>query len=460
MEKYDLVVIGAGPGGYVAAIRAAQLGGRVAVVEKERLGGTCLNWGCIPTKALIAGVEILDKIKEAATFGIEISDYHINFEQMMDRKNLIVEKLVRGISFLLKKHKIRHYHGIGKIISKDLVRVKTAEGSEELKTAQIIIATGSVPLILPSFNYDRKHVLTSREILALNRIPESLLIVGAGVIGCEFANIFAGLGSKVTMVDIRSRILPTEDKTMARRMERILSKNKGINIKTGLKIERIEPSAEGITAYLDDNSKIGAEKALLSIGRKIVTDNLGLEELGIERDEQGAIVVNEQMETNLPGVYAIGDVTGKYQLAHVASAQGIVAASNIMGRPKRMEYHSVPNCIFTNPELASTGINLETAREQGYQVEVGRFSYRGSGKALAMGEEEGMVNLIVERESGIILGGQIMGAHASDLIAEITLAVKNKLTAEQLADTIHAHPTLAETVMEAAEDIFGLSIHQ
>lgn len=458
MQEYDIVVIGAGPGGYVAAIRASQLGAKVAVVEKEKPGGTCLNQGCIPTKALVAGVEIIEKLEKAADFGIEIKDYSFDFTKMIKRKDAVVNKLQQGIGFLFKKNKIDLYSGKGKLLTKETVEVETADGKEELKAKNIIIATGSSPLLIPSFNYDGQRVITSTEALELQEVPESLLIVGAGVIGCEFASIFSTLGSKVIMVDVMDRILPTEDRSISLNMTRIFKK-KGVEIKTGIKIKEITPGENGITAVLEDGSGLEARKALVSIGRKVETGGLGLEEIGIEKDEKGAVIVNERMETNVKGIYAIGDITNKIQLAHVASAQGIVAAENVMGKDKKMDYRSVPNCIFTSPEIASVGLTAQEAKEAGYEVLEGRFSYRAIGKALAMGEEEGMVKLVVDKKTNRVLGGQLTGAHASDLIAEITLAIKNGLTAHQIASTIHAHPTLAEAVMEAAEAVYGKAIH-
>lgn len=456
--EYDLVVIGAGSGGYVAAIRAAQLGAKVAVVEKNKLGGTCLNWGCIPTKTLIASTSLLNNIKNSEEMGIRVKEYEVDLPKIIKRKNRVVKQLVDGIGFLFKKNKIDLIKGEAKLLAPDLVEAKTEKEEVKLKAGNIIIATGSKPLIFPSFNYDGKNILTSREVLDIKEVPDSMLIIGAGVIGCEFASIFSSLGTEITMVDIMPQILPTEDKSTAKKMERIFKK-KGIHIKTNTKIERVESIEKGVVAHLEDGETLEAEKALISIGRKIVSDNLGLDELGIERDEKGAILVNNKMETNIPGIYAVGDVTNKVLLAHVASAQGIVAAENIMGKDKTMDYSSVPSVVFTEPELASVGMDAKMAKDEGYKVNKGRFTYRASGKALAMGEEEGMVTLISDKETDRVLGGHIMGAHASDLIAEITLAVKNGLTSKEVAETIHAHPTLAETVMEAAESVHGLSIH-
>ncbi len=458
MKEYDLIVIGAGSGGYVAAIRAAQLGAEVAVIERDKLGGTCLNRGCIPTKTLIASSNLLNSIKNSAEFGIEVNGVEVDLPKIIERKNKVVKQLVDGIGFLFKKNKIDLIEGEATLTGQGQVKVSGEGETEELKADNLIIATGSKPLVFPSFNYDGEKVITSKEALDLKEIPESMLIVGAGVIGCEFAGIFSSLGTEITMVDVMPQILPTEEKGTAKRMERSLKKQ-GIKIMTDTRIEKIEQGDDGITAHLDNGDTHQAEKALISIGRQFVSDNLGLEKLGIEQDEKGAVIVNERMETSVPGIYAVGDITNKVLLAHVASTQGMVAAENIMGKDRTMDYNSVPSVVFTDPELASVGMDARTAKKAGYKAAKGRFSYRASGKALAMGEEEGMITLVVDKESDRILGGQIMGAHASDLIAEITLAVKNGLTSKEVAETIHAHPTLAETVMEAAESVHGLSIH-
>ncbi|MFP4015587.1 MAG: dihydrolipoyl dehydrogenase [Halanaerobiales bacterium] len=476
MSDYDIIVIGAGSGGYVAAIRAAQLGARVAIVEKDKAGGTCLNRGCIPTKTMIASTRLIEDINRADHFGIDIQGYKVDFGKIIERKNNIVDELVQGIYFLLKKNKIDLIEGEASLLDNKVVKVVREGQSQEYKADNIIIATGSRPFTLPQFNYDGINVVSSKEALNFEDVPEKMVIIGAGYIGCEFASIYSALGCKVVLVELMKQILPGEDRSTAKRMERLFNA-KGIQVLTDSSVELVEildtmkevslreESGESIKelnnvlVHLKNGETIKTEKVLVAVGRVPVTDGLGLNELGINQDERGSIIVNNHLETNIPGVYAVGDVTGKVMLAHVASAQGIIAAENIMGKAKTMDYLSVPSVVFTNPELARTGISFDEARKQGYRVKKGRFPYRANGKAKAMGEETGMVTLIADEETGRILGGEVLGADASNLISEITLAVKNGLTAEELASTIHAHPTLTENIMEAAEDILGMSIH-
>ncbi len=498
MIDYDLIVIGAGSGGYVTAIRAAQLGASVAVIEKGQVGGTCLNRGCIPTKTMVASARLAEELSRAGEYGIEMSNnYKVNFDKIVQRKNTVVDELVQGINYLLKKNGIELIRGKASLLSSNLVEVKVCddEGNvdsgaknkgdnvKKLKAKSIVIASGSKPFILPEFNYDGINVVSSKEVLDFSALPGKMVIIGAGYIGCEFASIFSALGCEVTIVELMKQILPGEDRSTAKRMERIFTE-KGIQILTDTKVDLVElrntdkqntlkkddgvvlkednkllSDINNVIVHLSNGETIKTEKVLVAIGRTPVTKELGLEELGVEIDERGAIVVNDKLETNIPGIYAVGDVTRKVMLAHVASAQGIVVAENIMGNDKVMDYLSIPSAIFTNPELARTGLSFSEARKQGYKVEKGRFPYRANGKAKAMGEDTGMVTLICEKESGKILGGEVFGADAANLISEITLAVNNEITAENLASTIHAHPTLAETIMEAAEDVFGKSIH-
>lgn len=456
--SYNAVVIGGGPGGYVAAIRIAQLGGKVALIEKDQLGGTCLNRGCIPTKSLIAAVEKLEAVKTADQFGIEVGQPVINFEKVQARKTEVVEKLVSGIGFLMKKNKIDLFTGTATIKTAQTVEVNSNGTITELNCNNIVIATGSTPALIESLGYDGKTVITSEEALELKEIPESLLIVGAGVIGCEFAYIYGGMGTKVSMVEAAPNILPTLDKDISRRLQMVFKK-KNIDIKTKVLIKEIKQTDNGVEAVLENGETITAEKALISIGRILNTAGLGLENVDVALGHKGEILVDEKMETNIKGIYAIGDVVNKYQLAHVASAQGIVAATNIMGKSAKMEYHAVPSCIFTNPEIASVGITEQQAKETEVPVKIGKFNFMANGKALSMGQAEGVVKIIAHKDTDVVLGVHIVGPHASDLIAEATLAVTKAVTIAELTATIHAHPTLAETIMEAAENVHGLSIH-
>jgi dihydrolipoamide dehydrogenase len=458
--SYDLIVVGGGPGGYVAAIRASQLGAKVALVEKDSVGGTCLNRGCIPTKALIASTSVLENIKRAADFGLSVENYKIDFSKIMERKNAVVQQMLTGVNYLIKKNKIDLVAGTAKVLSNNKVEVTKEDGSiENIEGKHIVLATGSEPALISALGYNGKTVITSDEILNIESIPESLLIIGGGVIGCEFAIIFAGLGSKVTIVEAMPSILPMEDTELTRRFT-LLLKKRGITVKTKAMIETVKEGPDGVEARLENGDVFKAEKVLISIGRTFNTKGLGLEEVGLELGPKGEILVNDYLETNIPGIYAIGDVTNKIQLAHVASAQGILLVENLFGGKKeKMDYSAVPSCIFTSPEIASVGITQEQAKEQGIEVNIGKFSFMACGKAVCIGETDGMVKFIADKATDKILGVHILGPHATDLIAEATLAINMGITSEQLAKTIHAHPTLAETLMEAAEGVHGKTIH-
>ena len=457
---YDLVVIGGGPGGYVTAIRAAQLGKKVALVEKDSIGGTCLNRGCIPTKALIASTSVLENIINAAEFGLHVSDYSIDFEKIMARKNAVVKQMLAGVSYLIKKNKIDLFAGAAKILNQREVSITKQDGSVgNIEGNNLVIATGSEPALISALGYNGRTVITSNEILDIKSVPESLLIIGGGVIGCEFATVFAGLGSKVTILEAMPSILPMVDNELTRRFTLILKK-RGVAVKTKAMIVSVKEGADGVEAILENGDSYKAEKILISIGRTFNTKDLGLDEVGVELGPKGEILINDYLETNIPGIYAIGDVTNKIQLAHVASAQGIVLVENLYdGKKERMDYSAVPSCIFTSPEIASVGITEEQAKQQGLAINVGKFPFMASGKAVCLGETDGMVKFITDKNSDKILGVHIFGPHATDLIAEATLAINMDITAGQLAKTIHAHPTLAETLMEAAEGVHGKSIH-
>lgn len=456
---YKIVILGGGPGGYVAAIRAAQLGAKVAVVEKDQLGGTCLNRGCIPTKALVAGAEMLRTLRKGPEFGITVATPVINFSRFMERKDQVVQRLATGINYLFKKNKIQLIKGTGKLVSCNTVQVLREDGSQaELVAENIIIATGSRPALIPSLGYDGEKVITSDEVLTLSEVPKSLLVIGGGVIGCEFACIFSELGTKVTILEVMPSILPAIDKEASRLMQTLLKK-RGINVKTGTEIKEVSKGQDDVGVILQTGEELRAEKMLISIGRVFNTDEIGLNEAGVETGSKGEVMVNSRLQTNVRNIYAVGDITNKIQLAHVASAQGIVAVENIMGTDKEMDYSTVPSCIFTSPEVGAVGITSQAAEEQGIAVKVGKFPFVASGRAVAVGEAEGFVKIIADSISDRILGVTIVGPHATDLIAEATLAIKLGATAGQLANTIHAHPTLAEAVMEAAEAVAGLSIH-
>jgi len=472
MMEYDIVILGGGPGGYVAAIRAAQLGARAALVEKERIGGTCLNHGCIPTKALVSSVEAYLLAQQAARYGVDIGgrdsepDVGVNFPQMMARKDKAVDTLVTSVIELVKAHRVDIYEGLGTILKPGLVQVKIDGGGSEssiqqLAASKIIIATGSVPARLPIPGLNLPGVLTSRELLALEELPQSLAVVGGGVIGVEFAAMFNALGTRVTVVEMLPHLLPPVDRRLARRFQRILS-TQGVEVKLKAPVKEIDLQNGRLRVRFDSakgEGAVEAEKVLLAVGRWPYTEGLGLGELGIEMDGR-RILVNEFMETNVPGIYAIGDVLGTYMLAHVASYEGEVAVENALGHRRTADYRAVPYCVFTTPELAGVGLGEREAKEQGLDYQVVRFPFSASGRALAMGETEGQVKMVCEKGSGRVLGLHIMGPRASDLIAEGTLAIQLGATAEDIAQTIHAHPTLPEAVMEAAKAAaFGEAIH-
>ncbi len=455
-----LTIIGAGPGGYVAALKAAQLGAQVTVIEDREVGGTCLNWGCIPTKALVASAEAYHKAKNLADFGVDFSgDIVPNLSKIMDRKNKVVSTQVKGIRALFKSWGVNLIEGRGVLIAPDKVEVRKKDNTTEIiETDKIIIATGSRPAQIPIFPFDEEQIMSSDGALNVKNIPQSLIIIGAGVIGCEFACIFRELGSEVTILEMMPHAVSTEDREISELLERELKKKK-IKLMTGVKVERAEARNDGVRVFLSDGKELVAEKLLVSIGRALNTENIGLETVGIQKGTRGEIITNEKMETNIEGVYAIGDATGGVLLAHVASKEGLVAASNACGKEKKMDYSVVPAAIFTSPEIGSVGLREHQASDKGIKINVGRFQFRALGKAHAMGEIAGMIKIIADAETDKVLGMHIIGPHASDLVHEGALAIQSGLTARELADTIHAHPTLAEGLMEAAEDVHGEAIH-
>jgi dihydrolipoamide dehydrogenase len=458
-HEYDIVIIGGGPGGYVAAIRAAQLGAKVALVEKDRVGGTCLNRGCIPTKSLVRSVEVLQLVDEAPNFGVIVEEPAFDFARIMARKDEVVARLVAGVEGLLRSHQVEIVPGTATIPRPGLVLVRATNSDRRLTTENIVIATGSVPARPPIAGLDAPGVLTSADILELEEVPDILAVIGGGIIGLEFAAIFHALGTKVTVLEMLPTLLPTVDGELARRYKSYLQRA-GMEVHLRARVEEILPKGNRLAVRVaDSGDEVEAEKVLVATGRVPYTEGLGLEELGVKR-ERGAIVVDEHLATNVPGVYAIGDVTGGIMLAHLASRQGEVAVENILGHPVAMDYRAVPNCVFTLPEIAGVGLTEEEAKEEGLDYQVARFPFAASGRALTIGETFGLVKLICEKESGKVLGMHIMGPQASDLIAEGALAIQMGATARDIAETIHAHPTLPEAIMEAAKAAaFGEAIH-
>ncbi len=449
----DITVIGAGPGGYVAAIQAVKLGKKVVLIEKEFLGGTCLNWGCIPTKALVRSAELYKQMKESEKYGISSENITANIEKIMERKNSIVKELRNGVSHLINKNEIKLVKGEGKIIDKNKVVVDTSKKETTINTENIIIATGSKPSILNIEGVQSENVLTSKEILDIDEIPNELVIIGGGVIGMEFAFIFNSLGSKVTVIEYSSSILSVLDDDVCTEITNI-AKEEGIKIYTNSGANKILQT-EGdkklvcFTRY-GEQCFVTGDKVLMSTGRQPYFDGVGVEELEIELNERGrGIKVNNNMRTNIDNIYAIGDVTNKIQLAHVASHQGIVAVKDIINGDKEMNYSVVPSAIFTDPEIAVVGLSEKDAEDRGVDIEIGKFPFCANGKALTLGERKGFVKVIREKNTDKIVGGAIIGPHATDLIHEIALAIKNELTSEDISETIHAHPTTAETIHEA-----------
>ena len=461
MSEIDVVIIGGGPGGYVAAIKAAHLGLKAVLVEKDKLGGVCLNRGCIPTKALVSTAEMLNHLQRAEEFGIQVKDYSFDFPAVMKRKDLITQRLSSGVGQLMKANQVRVAKGEGQIIEPGKVEVTDTAGEKEfIKTKNIIIATGSKVMKPPIPGIDSEGVITSDEALSLNELPSRMLIVGGGVVGIEFAGIFRALGVEVTVVEMLPRILLPIDEEIARRLTQLI-KRKGIEILTDCKVKEIKKAHQNLEVLVSTNNgekKLETEKVLLAAGRVPELGNIDVQGLGIELDKK-AIKVDEKMRTNIPGIYAVGDVVGKIMLAHVASREGIVAVENIAGKETFMDYKVVPNCVFSMPEVASVGLTEEEARKENNNIKVSKFPFMANGKAMGMGETEGMVKIITDADTSKLLGFHILGAHASDLIAEGTLALSMEATAFEIVNTIHAHPTLAEAIAEAAEGIVGKPIH-
>jgi dihydrolipoamide dehydrogenase len=458
MDKYDVAVIGAGPGGYVAAVRAAQLGGRVAVVEEGNLGGTCLNWGCIPTKTMLTAVKFLHGLDRARDFGVT-GTATLDWPTLLKKKDRVILRLRKGIEILFRNHSIQLVTGSARIAGPDAIEVAVNGASTERVSANhIIIATGSCPTGLPGLEIDGRQILDSKHALDLENPPESLLVVGAGAIGCEFAHLLSSAGTRVVVVELLDGLLPLiEDKDISSTLRQVFKKRK-IELHLGVRVSGVERDSEKVAVTLEDGTEIEVEKVLVSVGRRPNVDGLGLDALGIEMSRQG-IPVDGSMKTTVEGIWAIGDVTGKNALAHVASAQGVVAAENIMGRTATMSYDAIPACVFTEPEIATVGITEAMAGAEGREVSVGRFPWVASGRAQATGETVGFVKVLVDPESHHLLGGQVVGPEAASLISEIALAVRTRVSAEQLIETVHAHPTYPEAVAEAVGAAVGRALH-
>ena len=459
MEKqnFDCIVIGSGPGGYVAAIKAAQNGLSTALVEAQDLGGTCLNRGCIPSKALIANAQMLKKMQKSEDYGIHAESLSFDYSKMAARKDKVVKGILSGLSGLIKSNKIQILKGYGKLVSPNEVKV-VGESQTLYKAQTIILATGSEPREIPSLPFDQETIHDSTSILNLKKLPKKLVIIGGGVIGCEFACMHRALGVDVTIVELLPSLIPAEGAEIANALEKAF-KQQGIEIRTNTMIKKVEKTESGLTLYDQDDAPIQADMALVAVGRTYNTDNIGLESSGVSMNADGSIPVNDRMQTNVPHIFAIGDITAKWLLAHVASHQGIVAAENAAGHQSKMDYNAVPSVIFTTPEIATVGLTLDKAKEQGFSAKIGKFPFAALGKSKAVMETDGFAQVVVEAETKQILGAQVVGAGAANLIATMTLAIRNELTLESITETIHAHPTQAEAWMEAAFMAGDLPLH-
>ena len=454
---YDVAVLGAGPGGYVAALRAAMRGTKVCIIEEKYLGGTCLNVGCIPTKAMLHASDVFFQTLNAKEFGINIGAPKVDEAVFMKRVHKVVKGLTGGVGFLLKKRKVDIINGRGKLRAKDTITVETQDGTKEIKTKSIIIATGSVPARPGFLPWGSDSLMTTDEATTTNSLPKSILILGGGVIGCEFATVYSELDIETTVVEMLNSLVANLDTDICKAVEKSLKKRK-VNIMTGTKLVSVEPQKGKVTARLEDGSELTTEKILVAIGRKPNTENIGLEKLGI-KVENGIIKVDDHCRTNIDNIYAIGDVAEAMQYAHLASKMGIVAADNATGNNASDDRTVVPTGIYTHPEAASVGHSEEQAKQKNPNVKISRFPYSASGVAQAYGETEGMVKLMADPELGEILGAVVIGRHATDVIQEIVIAMRNELTIEEIANTIHPHPTFTEAVGEAAEAWEGLPLH-
>jgi len=470
-QVYDAIVIGGGPGGYVAAIRAVQLGLKTALVEREALGGVCLSWGCIPTKALLRNAEIVELLHRGQEFGFSFDNLKLDYAVAFRRSRQVSDRLVKGVQFLMKKNKIDVFQGVARLRSATQVDVTAvpdapAVGGQKfdgtLTAKNIILATGARPRSIPGVTFDGKRVISSREALALTAMPARIIVVGAGPIGLEFAHIFRSYGAEVTLVEMLPRIAPLEDEEISKELTRAFGR-RDIKIHTDTRVEKVEMGEQGVRVTVSTPGgpqALEGEVALIAIGVQPNSENLGLEKVGV-KVERGAVVVDGYMRTNVPGIYAIGDLTGRMPLAHVASAQGIVAAEHIAGHETRPieDYAWMPRCIYCQPQVASLGLTEAQARERGYEVKVGKFNFMANGKALGLGEREGFVKIVADAKYGEILGAHLIGPEVTELLPELVLARTWELTVEEIAHSVHAHPTLSEVIMEAAHAALGQAIH-
>ena len=451
-------MLGSGPGGYVAAIRLGQLGKETVLIEKEKLGGVCLNIGCIPSKALIRVAKLKQRVEAAKQIGLEVTGVNVDFAKVQAWKQGVVDRLVSGIDYLLKGNNVKLVKGTGKFIEANQLEVKSTTGTEIIEAKDIIIATGSRYFDLPTFKFNGTSIISSTEALSLQQVPKKLGIIGGGVTGLEMGTMYAQLGTKVTIIEMLDQLLPGTDIDLVRIVERSLRK---LGIEYHVKSKAKEFRDGKIYATLEDGKEgaFDVDKVLVTVGRRPNSDEIGLEKVGVQTDSHGFIQVNKKMQTTLPGVYAIGDVVGPPMLAHKASKEGIVAAEVIAGMSSEADFHAIPGVIFTDPEIATVGLTESQAKEKGYDPIVGKFPFTALGRALLAGETEGFAKIVADKNSDLVLGVHIVGSEASDLISEAALAIEMGATLEDIGLTVHPHPTLPESVMEAAEAAKGKAIH-
>ncbi len=464
MSEYDVVVIGAGPAGYVAAIRCAQLGLKTAIIDKQWMGGVCLNVGCIPSKALLRNAEVAHTLRERGKeFGFSFENLKLDYSVAVKRSRQVSDRLTKGVGFLMKKNNIEVHMGAAKLAAGNLVHVEYNDGkAADLKGKNIIIATGAQATVPGAWKVDGEKVLTYSEAILQEKLPKSVIIIGSGAIGVEFATVWNSYGVEVTIVEMLPRLTPLEDEEVSVELAKVF-KRRGIQSLTSHKVEAVETTASGVSVKVSSEGKeqtLEAEQALVAIGFRPNSRGLGLEDTGVKTSERGFIEIDERMATNIPGIWAIGDVTGKLMLAHVGSAQGIVCAENIAGvETITLNYEMMPRATYSQPQIASFGITEAQAKERGYEIKVGRFPFQANGKALGLGESTGWVKIITDAKFGEILGAHMIGAEVTELLPELTLAQMMELTPVEIARNVHAHPTLSEALMEAAHGAEGHAIH-
>jgi dihydrolipoamide dehydrogenase len=460
-QRFDVVVVGTGPGGYVAAIRCAQLGLSVAAVEDDRPGGVCLNWGCIPTKALLRNAEIVGLFQRAEEFGVTVDKWTADYAQAVQRSRRVADRMAKGVEFLFRKNKIMLVPGTGTLKARNVVEVKGKDGVQTFEAKAIILATGSEPRSLPGVTIDEKQVISSNGAVRIEATPASLIVIGAGAVGMEFADVYGAYGVPVTVLEALPRVLPIEDEEVSALLARVFSR-RGMTIRTSVRVQKVSPGKAGLTVEIEAEGKaerLEAEQVLMAVGRASRTKGLGLEALGVA-SERGLVTVGPTMETSVKGIFAVGDMTGRQMLAHKAMAEGVVAAEAIAGRsPHPVDYGNVPSCTYCRPQVASIGLSEAKARTNGREIAVGRFPFTANGKAVALGETEGFLKVVADKRTGEILGVHIVGSEATEMIHEFAVGRTLEATLEEIIHTIHAHPTLSEAALEATLAALGQAIH-